>query len=200
MRVRTVTSVRLEPAGTDASRRAGTSRVEGGDALAASFDTYVHQNQGGLVRYATLLSGSVAHGEDLVQDVLTRLFPRWDTITRRDGNHHAYVRRSITNEYLSWRRRWSTRNIHLADDDVLDSIAEDPWSEMHDDGVWLVLQELPRQQRAALVLRYYEGLTDAEIGDVLACKQVTVRAYISRGLTTLRDHANIAPTRRDKRS
>jgi RNA polymerase sigma factor (sigma-70 family) len=192
-----VTFVHLEAADADATAGlAGNSGAEpSAEDLATSFDAYVKHNQAGLVRYATLLSGSVAHGEDLVQDVLTRLFPRWAALVGRPGNHHAYVRRAITNEYLSWRRRWSTRNIHLADDDVLASVTEDPWSGLHEDGLWHVLQELPRQQRAALILRYYEGLTDAEIADALACKQVTVRAYISRGLTTLRDHTKVHPTR-----
>src|SRR5665213_2271965 len=102
MRVGGVTSLRLgtlaamsEPPASDATPEAWSDAVR-----ARAFDEYVRQNQASLVRFATLLSGSVAHGEDLVQEVLTRLYPRWGELTGRDGSHHAYVRRSITNEYL----------------------------------------------------------------------------------------------------
>jgi RNA polymerase sigma-70 factor (sigma-E family) len=148
----------------------------------ASFDRYVTEHRVALVRYATLLSGSQALGEDLVQDVLIRLYPRWGTL----ADPHPYVRRSVTNEFLSWRRRWSTRFIHPVPDEVLHQQSE----ELRDDGpdpeLWARLQRLPRQQRAAVVLRYYEGFDDSEIAVVLDCKEGTVRGHISRGLATLR--------------
>ena len=149
---------------------------------AAAFDEYVRQHQAALVRYAALLAGSRAQGEDLVQDVLIRLYPRWHEL----ADPHPYVRRSVTNEFLSWRRRWSTRQIRLVDDDVLARQPADAPSDSPDPELWRRLTTLPRQQRAAVVLRYYEGLTDAEIGEVLDCKAASVRGHISRGLATLR--------------
>jgi RNA polymerase sigma-70 factor (sigma-E family) len=148
----------------------------------ASFDRYVTEHQAALVRYATLLAGSWALGEDLVQDVLIRLYPRWGRL----ADPHPYVRRCVTNEFLSWRRRWSTRFVHVVPDEFLHQQAEDPWDEGPDPELWARLQSLPRQQRAAVVLRYYEGFDDREIADVLSCKEGTVRGHISRGLATLR--------------
>jgi RNA polymerase sigma factor (sigma-70 family) len=148
----------------------------------ASFDRYVTEQQAGLVRYATLLAGSRALGEDLVQDVLIRLYPRWGKLL----DPHPYVRRCVTNEFLSWRRRWSTRFIHVVSDEFLTQQTEDPWDDGPDPELWARLQNLPRQQRAAVVLRYYEGFDDSEIANVLSCKEGTVRGHISRGLATLR--------------
>lgn len=152
---------------------------------AMSFDDFVRDNQVALVRYATLLSGSRAHGEDLVQDVLVRIYPRWDGLTRGPGSIGAYVRRAITNEHVYWRRRWSTRHIHLVDGDELPDTPVDGLNE-RDEQLWARLLVPPSRQRAAVVLRYYEGLADGEIAEVLACRQATVRSHISRGLAALR--------------
>ena len=69
----------------------------------------------------------------------------------------------MTNEFLSWRRRWSTRFIHVVPDEFLTQQTEDPWDDGPDPELWARLQALPRQQRAAVVLRYYEGFDDSEI-------------------------------------
>ncbi len=152
----------------------------------AAFDRFVVEHRTSLVRIAALLSGSAAQGEDLVQDVLIRLYPRWDSL----ADPLPYVRRCVTNEFLSWRRRWSTRHIRVVPDAVLaDQAADqliDPWVDAPDPELWAQVQELPRQQRAAVVLRYYAGLDDAEIGGALGCRPATVRGHISRGLATLR--------------
>jgi RNA polymerase sigma-70 factor (sigma-E family) len=150
-----------------------------------SFDDFVRHEQAGLVRYATLLAGSRAQGEDLVQEVLIRVYPRWSQLTDSPGHALAYVRRAVTNEHVSWRRRWATRHIgFLAPHDLPDQPA--PTAPDPDEQLWEILRGLPRQQRAAVVLRYYESLSDAEIADVLNCRVGTVRAHISRGLATLR--------------
>lgn len=149
---------------------------------ATSFDEFVVTHQAGLVRYATLLAGSPAQGEDLVQEVLVRLYPRWAQL----ADPLPYVRRSVTNEFLSWRRRWSTRHIQSVPDGVLQHVEATTSWRGPDPELWAELQRLPRQQRAAVVLRYYEDLDDDEIGRVLGCKAASVRGHISRGLATLR--------------
>ncbi|MCU1658427.1 MAG: hypothetical protein JWO57_3083 [Pseudonocardiales bacterium] len=156
------------------------------DAVAPCFDDFVRDHQVALVRYATLLCGSRHQGEDLVQEVLVRLYPRWTQLSLKNGNLGAYVRRSVTNEFLSWRRRWHTRHIHLSSDDTYADVPDDPWADGPDEQLWQLLLRLPGQQRAAVVLRYYEGLEDAEIAEVLGCRQPTVRAHVSRGLAALR--------------
>ena len=149
--------------------------------MAESFDEFVHSHQQALVRYATLLSGGQGDAEDLVQEVLIRVYPRWETL---DGSRYAYVRRAVTNEFLSWRRRWSTRHIQPTAF-VPEGRVELDWDEP-DDRLGQLLAKLPRQQRAAVVLRYYEDLTDAEIASLLGCREATVRAHVSRGLAALR--------------
>jgi RNA polymerase sigma-70 factor (sigma-E family) len=148
----------------------------------AAFDRFVAEHRTSLVRIAALLSGSVAQGEDLVQDVLIRLYPRWASL----ADPLPYVRRCVTNEFLSWRRRWSTRHIRVVPDAVLADQIVDPWVDPPDPELWAQVQQLPQQQRAAVVLRYYAGLDDAEIGGALGCRPGTVRGHISRGLATLR--------------
>jgi RNA polymerase sigma factor (sigma-70 family) len=152
------------------------------DPTASGFDRFVVEHRVGLVRVATLLCGSAAQGEDLVQDVLVRLYPRWHSL----ADPLPYVRRCVTNEFLSWRRRWSTRHIRAVPDAVLAEQAVDPWSDGPDPELWARVGQLPRQQRAAVVLRFYEGLDDAEIAAALSCREATVRGHVSRGLAALR--------------
>jgi RNA polymerase sigma-70 factor (sigma-E family) len=149
-----------------------------------SFDDFVCAHRDALVRYAALLCRSAAHAEDLVQEVLVRIYPRWRELAS-DGSCYAYVRKAITNEYLSWRRRWSTRHIEHVEPERLDLRLVDPWDD-GDDTLWESLCLLPRQQRAAVVLRYYEGLTDSEIAEAMGCREATVRGHVSRGLAKLR--------------
>ena len=98
-----------------------------------------------------------------------------------------YVRKMIVNEYLSWRRRnWRLLPTGTAidtDDRVLTDHAQE---HAERDAILAELGKLPRRQRTVLVLRYYQGLSDREIGDVLGCKPGTVRGYASRALSTLR--------------
>lgn len=155
----------------------------------AGFDAFVRASQAGLVRYASLLCGSVAEAEDMVQNVLVRIYQRWDRLVTSDPNVLAYVRRAVTNEHLSWRRRWSTRHIRFVAEHEPHTVPsiEQPHQ---DDEMWRHVMALPARQRAALVLRYYEGLDDAEIAEVLGCAQPTVRAHIHRGLVGLRAMAS----------
>lgn len=154
-------------------------------ALTGSFEDFFRLQQAGLVRYAALLAGSTAQGEDLAQDVLVRMYLRWDQLAAREGNVLAYARRAITNEHVSWRRRWSTRHIHAVGDQLPDPPAH-PWPDGPDEELWQRLQALPRRPRAAVIMRYYQDLTDTEIADALDCRPGTVRAHISRGLAALR--------------
>lgn len=151
-----------------------------------SFDDFFRVEQAGLVRYAALLTGSTAQGEDLVQEVLVRLYLRWHELAAPGGNVLAYARRAVTNEHISWRRRWSTRNIRAAGDDLPDTAVHDQEVAEADQVLLRRLHRLPARQRAAVVMRYYQDLTDGEIADALGCRPVTVRSYISRGLDALR--------------
>ncbi|MEV6628301.1 SigE family RNA polymerase sigma factor [Amycolatopsis sp. NPDC051106] len=149
------------------------------------FEEFVAERLDGLLRYATVLTNDPHLAQDIVQDVLLRAQQRWGGIDAPP----AYIRRMITNEYLSWRRR-AVRRMVPSSHDVLDALGPpeaDPAAAYDErDAMLGLLETLPRKQRAAIVLRYYENYSDAEIAAVLRCGTSTVRSQISRALATLR--------------
>ncbi|HKS49607.1 MAG TPA: SigE family RNA polymerase sigma factor [Amycolatopsis sp.] len=152
------------------------------------FDEFVTERLDRLLRYATALTCDPHLAQDVVQEVLLRVQRRWPKIASLRAPD-LYVRRMVTNEYLSWRRRRAARDI-ASEHHTLDALgrpAVDPavaYAER--DAMRARIAVLPRKQRAALVLRYYEDRTDTEIGEVLGCSAGTVRSHISRALGTLR--------------
>lgn len=153
------------------------------------FDEFLREQLGPLVRYAGVLTADTHLAQDLTQDALVRAHARWSRIGRMD-RPDLYLRRMITNGYLSWRRRWSVRSIQpVADTDRLSTAtAPDPAIRLADqDQLGMLLATLSRRQRAVLVLRFYEGHTDEEIGAILGCTAGTVRSHASRALAGLRD-------------
>lgn len=149
-----------------------------------TFEQFAVAQTAALLRYATALTCDRHLAQDIVQDVLFRLHGRWRRVQSYD-RPEAYAKRAITNEYLSWRRRRSVRSVRLGP--VPELPTPDPAEESADRAeVWACLAALPPRQRAVLVLRYYEGLADAEIADIVGCAPVTVRSNASRGLATLR--------------
>jgi RNA polymerase sigma-70 factor (sigma-E family) len=152
------------------------------------YDRFVADRLDRLLRYATALTCDRHLAQDVVQDVLLRVHHRWDRISVMDAPH-LYVRRMITNEYLSWRRRRAARDVvasHSALDEVAPVVGDPAVRHAERDAMRVRIAVLPRKQRAAIVLRYYEDLSDAEIATVLGCAEGTVRSHISRALATLR--------------
>jgi RNA polymerase sigma-70 factor (sigma-E family) len=144
------------------------------------FEEFTAARLPALLRYAMLLSGDREQARDLVQEVLARALVKWGRIGTIE-EPYAYVRRMVTNEFLSWRRRRKLTTVPL--DEAHEAATPEP--ETPDDLRGL-LARLPGQQRAVLVLRYYEDLTDDEIATALGCRVGTVRGYASRGLAALR--------------
>ena len=148
------------------------------------FDDYAVQNRPKLMRFATVLTGQAWLADDIVSDVLGRAYERWERIGGLD-QPHAYVRRMIVNDYVSWRRRrartWPVAQAGL-------DVSEPDSTDVHAERAAMIarLNRLPRRRRAAVVLRYYVGLSDAEIAEELSCSESTVRSQISRALHTLR--------------
>ncbi|PSL57785.1 RNA polymerase sigma-70 factor (sigma-E family) [Saccharothrix carnea] len=148
------------------------------------FGEYVVGRRPALMRFATVLTCQTWLAEDIVSDVLGRAYERWDRISVM-AEPHAYVRRMVVNEYLSWRRRLARTSPRAeVEPDVPFSDGADERARR--DALIRRLARLPRRQRAAVVLRYYAGLSDAEIGAELGCRVTTVRSQISRALATLR--------------
>jgi RNA polymerase sigma-70 factor (sigma-E family) len=148
-----------------------------------TFEEFAGHRIPGLLRYAVLLTGDPELARDVVQDALIRTLVKWRRVSAAD-DPYAYVRAIVTNEFLARRRRRGVRTVPLTFDALDGPVAPEPFDDPAD--LWERLAGLPRQQRAVLVLRYYESLTDAEIADVLRCRPATVRAYAARALATLR--------------
>lgn len=164
-----------------------------------SFEDYVRSRTPGLVRFASVLTGGDGHlAEDVVQEVLLRACRQWDHV-QASQSPEAYIRRMVVNEYLSWRRKWARI---IPRSDVGMDRATDDHSERYVDQQDLAerLRRLSPNQRAVLVLRFYEDLPDAEIAEILGCSSTTVRSHASRALTTLRVESGqtaLAPVRKE---
>src|SRR5690348_7704197 len=151
-----------------------------------TFDEFAGTRLPGMLRFATALAGDPDLAKDLVQEVLIRASGRWQEIGQLD-RPEAYIRKMVVNEYLSWRRRsW-----RLIPSGMSGPLTGRP-SPDHADGyverqaLMAELAKLSRRRRTALVLRYYEGYSDAEIAEVMGCTQSTVRGHVFRALAALR--------------
>jgi RNA polymerase sigma-70 factor (sigma-E family) len=156
-----------------------------------TFDDWARVRLPALVRFATVLTGDRGLAEDVVQEVMIRAYGRWRRIVELD-QPEAYLRRMVTNEYLSWRRRWARVTPHPDLAGATQPVADHAEEHAERDAILLELARLPRRQRAVLVLRYYERLTDVEIAEVLGCPAGTVRSLASRALAALRIDARIS--------
>jgi RNA polymerase sigma-70 factor (sigma-E family) len=158
----------------------------------ASFDDYVNERGAALLRFAYLIAGDHHLAEDLVQEALVKVHRRWSRILRSD-EPGAYVRKAILRQYLSWRRLKSSRELpSTVGDDALGAAGSDHAEQLADrDALWAALATLSRQQRAVLVLRFYEDLDDEAISRLVGCSGATVRAHASRGLARLRSDVRI---------
>lgn len=170
------------------------TRVLGG---AADLDAVVRAHLPGLLRYAAALTGDRDVAADVVQEVLVRAHSRWRRIGLLE-RPDLYLRRMVTNEHLSWRRRWHVRRVRSAPDDVLADrapVRTDHAQHVVDaDDMWRRLAVLSERQRTVLVLRYYEGLDDGEIAEVLGTARATVRSHVSHALAALRAPSSTIPT------
>ena len=155
------------------------------------FTEWMTARQGVLFRTAYLVAGDRQTAEDLVQTAAAKLYLAWDRVSER-GNVDAYMRRIIINENNSlWRRPWKKR------ERVVDDVPESGYVDARTDpeqadpvetaALWSAVQALPPRQRAVIVLRYYQDLSEAEIADTLQISPGTVKSQASRAMSTLRE-------------
>lgn len=153
---------------------------------AADFEHWVAVRYPALRRTAYLLCGGDPHAaDDLTQTTLARLYLAWGKVRDHD-RIDAYVRRIMLNEHRSsWRRAFRRREVtteHLPDRPA----PGDAGLDGERDAVWVFVQTLPPKQRAVIVLRYYEDLSEAEIATALGISTGTVKSQASRALAALR--------------
>ena len=152
------------------------------------FDGYVAVAWQRLLRSAWLLTGDWHRAEDLLQTVLARAYGRWPRL--RDDAPDAYLRAMLATTYLTWwRRRWRGE---VPTPDLPDTAVLDDHHSVDLRQVFAgALAELPRKQRAVLMLRFHADLTEAETARTLGISVGTVKSCTSRALARLRADARL---------
>jgi RNA polymerase sigma-70 factor (sigma-E family) len=162
-------------------------RTGGPDDL--GFGEYVSARSRALLRTAYLLTGNVADAEDLVQAALAKTFLAWDRIEDRSAVD-GYVRRAMVNTHISW---WRRRRVEeYPTDEIPDqAVADHAVSSDLQETLRRAIDRLPQRMRAAVVLRYYEDMTEAEVAEVLGVSLGTVKSTVSRAVAKLRTDADL---------
>jgi RNA polymerase sigma-70 factor (sigma-E family) len=151
----------------------------------AAFAEFATARSSALFRAAYLMVGDHALAEDLLQEALTKTYVAWPRL-RDINNAEAYTRKAITTTAISWWRRKSWQNEKPRDDVPELSSAEHGDQVAQRDWLWNELQALAPKQRAAIVLRYYEDLTEAQTAAALGVSVGTVKSQVSDALKKLR--------------
>ena len=151
-----------------------------------AFDAFARGRMRELLRFAHVLTGDPHRAADLVQDALERTLMSWDRVVRKD-DPVAYVRRAIVNRHVSvWRRQRRERLMADTPDAPYDPRSAE---RAFDADLWAALATLPPRQRAVLVLRYYEDLSEADTAAAMGCSVGTVKSQSHKALARLRAHA-----------
>jgi RNA polymerase sigma-70 factor (sigma-E family) len=164
---------------------------------ATEFSEFMSARSASLFRTAYLIVGDHQLAQDLLQESLVKTYIAWPRL-RDVSKAEGYTRKTIVTTAISWRRR---RSFHERPMDVLpDTAVPDPGEAVTTHAsVVAQLRTLPPRQRAAIVLRYYEDLSEAQTAEVMGCSVGAVKSQVSTGLGRLRDllGANFLPAPHD---
>lgn len=141
------------------------------------------QHYAALLRYSYLLSGDRHVAEDLVQEAFVRASPKLSSIANSDVG--SYLTRAIVNLWRNRIRRLVIERRARGRVEVISSVDFDEAVSVRDE-VWAALASLPPRQRACLVLRYYEDLSERSIANILGCSTGTVKSQLSKAIAKLR--------------
>jgi RNA polymerase sigma-70 factor (sigma-E family) len=156
------------------------------------FDEFMASRWPGLVRLAFGLTGDRWLAEDLAQTALAKAYAAWWRVRRAD-DPDAYVRRILINASRSRFRKPRVSEHPAVPSDLFDVAVDDPAAEIGERSALLAaLADLQPRQRAVVVLRYWEDLTDVQVGALLGCSPGTVRSQATRALAKLRASAKLA--------
>ncbi len=143
--------------------------------VAATFESLYAEEVDAMARLAFLMVGSEEQAEELVHDAFARLYERWDRVDNPGG----YLRTCVVNGCRDRLRRRTVERRHATSSPGTAEPATDHLAD--------VLAALPYRQRAAVVLRYYEDRTEADIAELLGVRPGTVKSLLHRGLASLRE-------------
>lgn len=149
------------------------------------FDEFVAAHSAGLLRVAYLLTAGRGDAEDLVQTALLRVAARWQRLA--DGDPYAYARRVIYHEFVSiWRYRRRRPEIPMGQlpDQMGVDVSDQTTRRL---ALAAVLRRLTPHQRAVVVLRFYEDMSESDVAAALRCSVGTVKSQSHRALNRLRD-------------
>jgi RNA polymerase sigma-70 factor (sigma-E family) len=154
-----------------------------------AFCEYVSARGTALLRMAFMLTGNKQDAEDLVQAALAKTYLAWAKIQDRAALDH-YVRRAMVNTHISW---WRRRKLEEYPTDELPDQAVDDHAGASDraEVVRRALDRLPERMRAAVMLRYFEDMTEPEIATALGISLGTVKSTVSRAVAKLRIDAEL---------
>ncbi len=152
---------------------------------ATAFTEFMSVRSASLFRTAYLIVGDHQLAQDLLQESLIKTYVAWSRL-RDVSKAEAYTRKTIVTTAISWRRR---RSFHERPTGLLpDTAAPDPGEAVTTHATMVAqLRTLPPRQRAAIVLRYYEDLSEAQTAEVMGCSVGAVKSQVSIGLGRLRD-------------
>jgi len=155
----------------------------------AAFRDYVLTRSTALLRMAIMLTGNRADAEDLLQAALVKTYRSWSKINDRAALD-AYVRRAMVNTHISW---WRRRRLEEYPTDELPDqvVADHAWDSDMAEVVRRALDRLPQRMRAAVMLRYFEDMTESEIAATLGISLGTVKSTVSRAVARLRIDAEL---------
>jgi RNA polymerase sigma-70 factor (sigma-E family) len=157
------------------------------------FDEFFRATWPRLFRTAYAVAGDAASAEDALQASYARAYASWRRISSVD-HPEAYVRRMVVNQILGDRRRgWWRRERPVAEIGDAGRVESPEVGVTDRHAVWAAVQGLPVRQRAVVVLRYYEDLSEREIAEVLGCSPGTVKSQASAALANLRRSAVVLP-------
>ena len=153
------------------------------------FGDYVRSRGGSLLRAAQALTGNHADAEDLVQATLVKTCQSWDNVAD-PAALDTYVRRVMVNTHISgWRRR---RVDEYPTDQVPDAVAADHTGDSDlQELVQRAVDRLPRRMRAAVMLRFYDDMSEPEVAAVLGVSVGTVKSTVARAVAKLREDAEL---------
>lgn len=161
------------------------------------FDQFMAERWPHVVRSAFLLTGDRNDAEDLAQAAFERACAAWGRVRRAD-NPDAYLQRVLVNCHRArFRKRRVAEHPVAAVPEGLRLVADPADTHGERDALMAALSDLAPRQRAVIVLRFYEDLTEAQVADVLRCSIGTVKSQTAKALARLRKHGQIvelAPT------
>lgn len=156
----------------------------------AAFAEFVAARSPALFRTAYLMVGDHGLAQDLVQEALTKTYVAWPRL-REVSKAEAYTRKAITTTYISWWRRkaWQAERPRgdVPDGDHPRGLLGHGPDVVDRAWLWQELRTLPPRQRTAIVLRYYEDLSEAQTAEAMGCAVGTVKSQVAQGLRRLRE-------------